>query len=416
MKQERFFRRLGKMDESLRASAEIQKAAKSQKMLFLKMGAIAACVVLAVGVGAMLYQSNKIAPAIDAPSLNRDDSKLPSLMLEINYGSMGFEGYCAYSIDELVNNNPWNQDSTITHLPVIKNALTYNETEQVENPDLEAMKVLLKESAGKLGMDAEHLPITDDAPDEETRKRMTEKLTMFGDEVPEGYFKPSAVYMADQQIKVEVDSSMVVTVYFEPAAALPKGLNFTDYNASYEDVYQVAEYLQNEYKDYLAMENPSINITGGDYTFDGAQLYHIAFFDDTGDEAQRILNYNFNYVTFACDDDGKLSISRVFQPDLTNVIGNYPIISKEQALELLENKNYITSVPDEFPGSEYVKKVELVYRSSNREKTYLPYYRIYVELPSMKLENGLNTYGAYYVPAVEGKYIENMPLWDGAFN
>ncbi|MEG0835053.1 MAG: hypothetical protein RR413_06375, partial [Christensenellaceae bacterium] len=134
------------------------------------------------------------------------------------------------------------------------------------------------------------------------------------------------------------------------------------------------------------------------------------------DETQKILNFNFNYVTFACDDEGKLFISRTFQPDLTNVVGNYPIISTEQALELLENKNYITSVPEEFPGIAYVRKVELVYRNGNREKTYMPYYRIYVEMPSMKLDNGLNTYGAYYVPAVEGKYIENMPIWDGTFH
>ena len=46
----------------------------------------------------------------------------------------------------------------------------------------------------------------------------------------------------------------------------------------------------------------------------------------------------------------------------------------------------------------------------------MPYYRFYVELPDMERENGLKTYGAYYVPAVKGEYISNMPVWEGTFN
>lgn len=45
----------------------------------------------------------------------------------------------------------------------------------------------------------------------------------------------------------------------------------------------------------------------------------------------------------------------------------------------------------------------------------MPYYRFYVELPEEE-SDGMKTYGAYYVPAVEEKYISNMPLWDGSFN
>ena len=28
----------------------------------------------------------------------------------------------------------------------------------------------------------------------------------------------------------------------------------------------------------------------------------------------------------------------------------------------------------------------------------------------------MKTYGAYYVPAVESRYISNMPVYDGTFN
>lgn len=69
-------------------------------------------------------------------------------------------------------------------------------------------------------------------------------------------------------------------------------------------------------------------------------------------------------------------------------------------------------------GMEYVKKVELMYKVSYHTKVYMPYYEFYVELPQEELgtPNNINHYGLYYVPAVEGKYIENMPVYNGEFN
>ena len=46
----------------------------------------------------------------------------------------------------------------------------------------------------------------------------------------------------------------------------------------------------------------------------------------------------------------------------------------------------------------------------------MPYYKFYVELSDEERENGLKTYGAYYVPAVETEYITGLPLWNGNFN
>jgi hypothetical protein len=46
----------------------------------------------------------------------------------------------------------------------------------------------------------------------------------------------------------------------------------------------------------------------------------------------------------------------------------------------------------------------------------MPYYKFLVELPAMQRDNGLKTFGAFYVPAVKGEFLENMPLWDGGFS
>ena len=39
-----------------------------------------------------------------------------------------------------------------------------------------------------------------------------------------------------------------------------------------------------------------------------------------------------------------------------------------------------------------------------------------MRLPELAEEDGLQTFGAYYVPAVEGRFLTNLPVWDGSFN
>ena len=62
--------------------------------------------------------------------------------------------------------------------------------------------------------------------------------------------------------------------------------------------------------------------------------------------------------------------------------------------------------------------MELVYRTGSHEAVWLPYYRFLVDLPEeyRPADKTLRDYGAYYVPAVDGRYITNMPTYDGSFN
>ena len=109
-------------------------------------------------------------------------------------------------------------------------------------------------------------------------------------------------------------------------------------------------------------------------------------------------------------------MARVFRPNLSDKVGDYPIISAEEATDLLLNGNYITTVPCSMPGQEYIAGVDLVYRSGKYEEYFMPYYRFYVELPEQEQEDGLKDYGAYYIPAVLAEYLTNMPVWNGDFN
>lgn len=169
------------------------------------------------------------------------------------------------------------------------------------------------------------------------------------------------------------------------------------------------------------MEAPQTDIKGGEYNIYLDQQYYINFYDAADDDISRIINYNFNPVTFYSDPDGGLRFIRIYRPDLSLKVGDYPIITADSARELLLAGNFITSVPYDMPGPDYIKKVELIYLTGELNQYFIPFYRFYVEVPDAgypkELENsGVKTYGAYYVPAVESRYLTNMPIWDGQIN
>lgn len=379
---------------------------KKKKFPWRMWGGVAACFAVMILAGTMLLKQNESGFSTD----------LPKLTISENVEGMGYEGYLAYDVSELVNANPWKEDAEITTLPVYQNVLTYDENFFVASGvDLTKMREFLLDVADRLGLDPKHLTVTDDEPNEAAKKKLIEKFQEVGDTVPEGYFVPTRLVMDAEGIKIEVDQAMTATISFNPAVSLPGEYNFT-YHASYDDTVAVADYLKNKYRDLIGFDNPQVDIYDGDYNIYGEQSYSIAFFDAGDSDIEKIINYNFNRAVFYCDDNGELFLARIYQPDLSKKLGDYPIIDSEQAKELLLDGKYISTVPYELPGAEFIKKVDLIYRTGQYEEYYMPYYRFYVELPEEEQENGLKMYGAYYVPAVESRYISNMPTWDGRFN
>lgn len=403
MKTEKLLNAIGKIDDNLIYGA-VNDAKTKKKNIWIKWSAAAAFLAFVIF---------SVTQFIPKSNFMEELPKLPMLSIsETSSEAMGFEGYMAYEISELVNANPWNENMEISTLPVYQNPLSYDENFIEHGADFTIMKTYLLEVANRLGMDTDNLPISDNTPSAEEQAAVLEKTN--GD-IPDGYFNPTAVIAEKNGIEIEVDASLTAKITFDPAVTLPDGYVFS-YDSSYDDIASVAEYLKETYKDLLGMDNPQINIYGGDYNIDLQQSYKIEFYNATNNLTDLILNYNFNRTAFYCDENGDLYMARIFQPNLSKKVADYPIISAEEAKELLLNGNYITTVPYEMPGENYIAKRELVYRTSKHEKYYMPYYRFYVELPDMKKDNGIKLYGVYYVPAVNKAYITDMPIWDGSFN
>lgn len=404
MRGNEFLDKMELIDPSYIEGADVMLSKK--KSVLIRLGVVAACLAFTVFAGAKIlsHENNKII-----------NSDMPMLSVSEITSTMGYEGYTAYDISELVNANPWNEDFKLSTLPVYQNTFNYDENNFESGVDLDKIRKFILEIANRAGLDENNLTVTYDTPDEEEKQKIIDKFNSAGVTVPKGYFTPTKLIINSQGIEIEADSSMTATVHFEPALTVPSEYNFTHFS-SYNDKCDVAEYLKTKYKSLIGIENPQADIFGGYYNIYGQQQYSVGFFEDGQDKTEKIINYNFNRVTFANDDDGKLFIVRICQPDLSVKAGDYPVISSNEARQLLIKGNFITTVPYEFSGEEFVEKTELIYRTDKNEKYFMPYYRFYVELPELKQEDGLKTYGIYYVPAVESEYISDMPVWDGSFN
>lgn len=396
------------LDDELLDEANALRDSPRRRTGQLRWIGAAACLALAAVVGAGLLHTGRDAPRSNPP----EPASLPRLPLSVevtNPGGMGYEGYLAYDVSELVSGSPWKETDNLQALPVYRNPVEYDEAgAPVANINLEAMEARALEVADRLGVAVE---LQDTAPSEEEIAAVREKLG----EIPAGYFDPTEVTARGEGVEITVLADLTAAIFFEPALELPEGYNF-GYHAPYGDMKEVSDYLLDQYRALLAMDDPQMGPTGGDYTYYGAQMYQITAYDGAGDTTQRLLSYSFGSASFSCDDEGRLWIIRLCRPDLSQKVGDYPIITPQEAKELLTQGKYITNVPCELPGAQYVKDVELLYLSGRREQYFMPYYRFLVELPEEARENGLNTYGAYYVPAVEEEYLTGLPVWDGGFN
>ena len=358
---------------------------KSQKPRWIKWGAVAACVAVAILIGVRMVPPEK-------------DGLLMLTIPDLESSGMGFESWLGYDISQWDNGNPWSESMEFSVLPVYQNG-SYDSAGKPVGLSQADMKQRLETVIAALNLDNYDI---------ETEQ---ECLTANTD-----------------GLRICVYADGLIEVWFENGRTLPEGYNFTLFDTTDAEAEQVLEYLSQEYSKLIDLSEHKKVLSGsyiiwndydeaGNYITEPHFEREYALYDSAGDELEDILNYNFNCVRFYPDDSGKLSLIRIYSGlSCAEKIGDYPIISTDEAYELLLKGNYVTSVPYAITDTELICKVELVYRNSRTEKTFLPYYRFYIELPEMQRENGLTDYGAYYVPAIQEEYIRNMPVWDGSIN
>jgi len=421
MKKEELFERIGDVDENYVEEARDMTERKKLKWL---PGAVAACAAVALIAGVWLAKLG--GQGQENPLETEDPSRhmatgLPKLEVSGFSGAMGFEGYMAYSINELAFDSGWDGKTIFETLPVYRNTNPADAAGAAQG-DRAALEAVVRDVALRLGVT--ELTVTDSLPTQEELEKMgTEKAK-------DADFTLAYVQGTGGGVTITAYGHQQVKVEFEKPAALPEGLYFAD-DASYDQMKAAGEYLRDTYADLWSMENPVVDVRGGDRNIYAEQSYQLHIYDGEGDTTEQLFSHDMKSA-WLCPQDGGLWIIWLDNYNLSKKAGDYPIITPDEAKALLCAGNYITTVPEEMPGEDYIVRTELIYRTERTAAYFMPYYRFLVEIPSMAYapveytEDGtypksttlaeMNTYGAYYVPAVEGEYLTEMPVWDGSFN
>jgi len=404
--------------------------------------AAAAVACLLVAVPFALDRAQPTEPVTDAdilPTEAVDTSRLPMLTVDTDFGTYGFEGYMAYDIGELQNGNPWTADNTLTTMPVYRNPHIYDSAgAPVTGLSPEEMRTEAETVAALFNMDIINIYTE---PSAEQLAKIIEKLGPDASE--EDLRQNTNVYRATAEcngatVQIEKDGRVTLrltaetaglahdigklaaynhfSVVFQEALPMPDGSLLSLNDAAYKQALAMTQQLFAAHGAFTCFTSPGYDLPA-DYTYSGDRhRLHTAVFENTGSLTERIRNYHFHRLSFIGSVLGGLYAIQYDNTDLSQKIGDYPIITADEARTLLLDGCYITSVPEAMPGESYIAHAELTYRTSRLDSIMMPYYNFLVEIPSMARENGLITFGAYYVPAVRGDFLKNIPTWDGRFN
>lgn len=426
---------------------------KKKRVAWLKWGAVAACLCVAAGIVLAtvpqwgepqppepIHMGTTAAPETerqtDAPTepktetptereteatteRNPDTVSLETITIPDLYAGFGFEGFAVYDISEYRRGNPWTPDMKLTTLPVYRNG-AYDPS-RVGVPrgfTEEEMKEQLERYADALGLTILSTETKWENVYVKLRDPRTERKAVWVEARTDG-----GVLRAAASGGVSLEPS-------RERAMLPEGCRFTNSSTTDEEAGKTLAYLIERYADALGLAQPAA-VTYGDYSIDGEFYRSYEAYDGAGTAEEIILNYNFRRVRFISDEhsvdasekSGAGALQRIVLGDgllLAEKLGDYPIISADEAKELLLSGYGQSSVPSDYPAptAETVEHVELIYRIGALEEVLLPYYRFDVRLPDKSncgAGLGLKSYGVYYVPAIAAEYLTDMPTYNGWF-
>ena len=398
-------------DGIIEETGKLRETRKRRGGTWRRWAAAAACLCVVLTAAVVAVQRLGRGAVDPGPPPGHGEPELRPLPLpELGVG-YGFEGILLYDISQLGGLSPWDESMELTSLPVYENR-SYHLAGLPVGLDEYAILERLEDAARAL--DTEILDLEYEWADGSTSE-IPAGTGIISGQMPEDLLPVVRITGHADGMKIAAYANGLVTVSFASGLPLPEGYRFTD-DATDEDAEAVLDYLTERFSKLLGFSQPQMALSG-EYDFGGTYHRRYAVYDGGDGGAQAILNCSFRRAEFFPDDGGNLSMIRLEDGlACARELGGYPIITADEAKTLLLNGGYITSVPYELSGEEYVACVELAYRNSRTDEYFLPYYRFYVELPEEAGDNGLKTYGVYYVPAVWARYIANMPVYYGGFH
>ncbi|MCH5201552.1 MAG: hypothetical protein J1F60_11410, partial [Oscillospiraceae bacterium] len=343
-----------------------------------------------------------IYPEVD---WERNDSELVPVTPGVGSGGMGFEGITVNDPSELSEQKGqtrWQEAAERGALPVFLNHITDNWLSQggyFIYLSEEEMTKIAENAAYVLGTEVtsaetEYSQYIENTGDYPTQEQFEAHITM-----PSG-----VVAQCADGTEIGVSGNGRLRIELGTAVPLPKE------NAE--------EFIIQRFGDLMQFEKPTLR-----------KEHHVGeynFYDAKEDPVLDLLSYNMRIADF-CVDNGSVYLIWIDNDYCgAEYLGDYPVITLEEAQEMLLEGKYLSTVVDErflkngAVSAEDIAVGELVYRcSSGHDRYFMPYYRFYAELDNSWLAEPYDselTYGAFYVPAVSEEYLSDLTVWDGSFN
>ncbi len=360
---------------------------KKRRLLIPVMSAAAAAVIAVTAVG--IVNSNR------TPSYNEN---LPKIEAAISVGGMGFEGYS--SLEEAENGNPWRENIKLKTLPVYRTNFF--------EPDHELMMTKLESAVNAIGEDFSKMEIKDSVLTEEKKREITEEFRSKGapDEEIQYILRSMAtqggqLYASNDDMYMTVRPDYSVSIVYKNGGGIKIPDEYLAAAPEKGKLERMADYVFENFGEIIGIKDP-VRIPSY-YSPDDS----IMFCEGGSNYEEQIFGFNFKNVQMSFDmNENKLRVMHIYTDDGLEKLGDYPLISVKEAKKLLLNGNYLSSQINYAPTEDDpIGKVELKYLAGSGYEFAIPYYRFLVAVDQ---GDGV-TYTAYYVPAVRGEYLKEMP-------
>lgn len=353
-------------------------------------GLIAAVAVIAF-VGISAFHNLEMYGSVFAPNLTRIDADMYSIL-------GGAETFVSAEPSELQSDNPWRSDMNITSMPV------YKKSEQAEL-SREKMERIIAEAAERLGL-------TEKLSEEQKEYSLSDGQQS----TSLAYYYDGKKYMVDRvEIKINSDGSCVVTFGTLYCNVISLIYESDDENAVREELSQIGE----KYNVLLGFGTPTPKVTTeGRPTYNDFLLQSYGIYDGSGNIKEQIFSYFCKSAKVEFVDNAFYSLTFGGNGKNFEFMGEYPILSYEEAVSRLIEGKSITEIPvyKEDGSRTAVKREdigygELVYLTVDSDYI-MPFYKFRVRMEEI---DGSAKYGLYYVPAVKEEYwqSENMTYLPG---
>ena len=388
--------------------------------------------------------------------VQKDYSNLP--ILEISNpqtGGMGFSIVEANNVKDLLKNSVWNPSIKINELPVFYNSVYLEEgcyqvgvydgikykemlektksiakilNEEILSVKIDVINFMLNDNLGfSGGLSFYDIDVTDNninldedgniylLPDiilkEKNTANINDEYIMYD---KEKYNRESYVYklsVISENYIISIDSSNQILLNLKVSKELPYKVNVHE-KMSFKKIQKLSQKLIEEYGEItnFNINNVCFSANFNDF-YDNSMSLEV--YDKANTIEEKLINKNFNCIEFSIQENMLYPYICFRDYELNdNKIGDYPIISIDEAVELVLKGKCWTTVPElsekNMDKNVLKKSADLVYLTRPMGKYYIPYYKFYVELLSDSKDDDKKYYGIFYVTAVKEEYLINF--------